>query len=74
MSNAHEHLANSLHFVNTVKMLKEGGVYVWIDTGYQYKRKGNKVLCNLKAFTAMGIITGGLTMSLLQIDEQIKNL
>ena len=74
MSNPNEHLMNSLHFVNTAKMLKEDGMYVWIDTGFRYKRKGNKMLCNKKAFTAMSKITGGLAKSILHIDEQMENV
>jgi hypothetical protein len=74
MSNPYEHLANTIFLVNMLRSLKEGGVYVWIDTGFQYKRKGKKLLCNLKAFTCMLTITGGRTTSILQIDEQMQNL
>ena len=74
MSNPNERLANALHFVQTVKMLNENGVYVWIDTGFQYKRRGNKVLCNKEAFDTMIEITGGLTKNLLQLDNQMQNL
>ena len=63
---------NSLHLVKTASMLKEDGIYIWIDTGFQYKRKGKKLLCNKKAFTAMSKITGGLAKSILHIEEEEK--
>ena len=66
MSNAMEHIANALFLVNMLKSLNHGGVYVWIDKGFQYKREGDKLLCNKKAFKCMLKITGGLTSSILK--------
>lgn len=68
MSNAQQHLANALFLVNTLKMLKEGGVYVLADTGLQYKREGNKLVCNKKAFKLMTKITGGRASSILKLE------
>ena len=67
MSNATEHLANALFLVNMLKMLKDGGVYVWADTGFEYKRDGNKLVCNKKALKMMTKITGGRASSILKL-------
>ena len=66
MSNTQEHIVNALFIVNMLKSLNHGGVYIWIDTGFQYKREGDKLLCYKKAFKGMMKITGGLASSILK--------
>lgn len=61
-----EHIANALFLVNMLKSLNQGGVFVWADKGFQYKREGEKLLCNKKALFFMLKITGGLTSSILK--------
>jgi len=68
MSNAQEHVANTVFLVNMLLSLKDGGVFVWKDTGFMYKREGKKLVCNEKALKKMTKITGGRASSILKLE------
>jgi len=39
---------NQVFFTNLLKTLKEGGTWVWAETGYQYTKKGDHLCTNNK--------------------------